>query len=109
MAFDDRRSRKFNRKRQQLCGQVEKAINLAFGASHDELLQSCWVMDVQPAPNAGCMRVLVQTWEPATPDLQERLQRAVPWLRSEVAGYIYRKKVPLLQVELVPPDLDFRE
>ena len=103
MAYDNRNHRKYDRKRQQLCSQVGKAVDLALGASSDPLLQGCFVVNVSPAPDAARLRIRVQTWDPITPELTAHLRNAVPWLRSEVAHSIHRKKVPQLTLEAVGP------
>lgn len=98
------RSRAPDHKLHQLCGAVCRAVDLALGASGDPLLHACWVQDVSPAPDAGRLRVRVATLDGIdVPAFQETLRRATPWLRSEVAQAIQRKKAPTLLVEWAGP------
>lgn len=100
-----RQRRKPDRKQRQLCSQVEQAIDLAFGSSGDPLLQGCWVVDVRPAPTQAVLRVRVRTWDAVDGQvLQDRLQTATPWLRSEVAAFVSRRRVPNLVIVWVPED-----
>ncbi len=83
----------------QLCSRVEQAIDLALGASADPLLQGCWVVEVRPAPTARRLCVRIQTADAVPIDELERgLLRATPWLRSEVAVFVNRRKTPDLLV-----------
>jgi len=92
-------------KQRQLCSQVEQALDLAFGASEDPLLQGCWVVDVRPAPTQVRLRVRVRSDDDIDEELLEaRLLRATAWLREEVATFISRKKTPNLVIELVPAE-----
>jgi ribosome-binding factor A len=88
------------RKTRQLCGQVARAVGLALGSSHDTLLQGVVVERVEPAPDANRLRVWVswdETGDALSPDVVVgRLTAAAPWVRSEVAGTITRKRVPEL-------------
>ena len=95
----------WDRKQRQLCSQVERAIDLALGASSDPLLQGCWVVDVRPAPTQACLRVRVQTMDTVPFDeLEACLERATPWLRSEVASFVCRGRVPMLVVVWAGPE-----
>jgi len=102
---DRRKRRKPDRKQRQLCGQVGQAIDLALGASGDPLLQGCWVVDVRPAPTQARLCVRVQTGDSVhVRELEERLQRAAAWLRSEVAAFICRSKTPHLDLVWAGPE-----
>lgn len=102
-----RRSRRRNgtdRKLHQLCGAVSRTVGLALGASAHPLLNACWVEEVTPAPDASCLRVTVQTLEDLdVRAFQHALAEATPWLRSEVAHALQRKRTPRLLVEWAGP------
>jgi hypothetical protein len=96
-------SRVADRKQRQLCSVVERAIDLAFGASADPLLQGCWVVDVRPAATQAQLQVRVCSEDGIQhDDLQARLLRATPWLRSEVRVFVNRKRMPQLTLVLLP-------
>ncbi len=62
----DVNERKQSRKSRQLCRQVAEALDWVLsGDSHDELLQSLRVADVQPAPYSSRLLVTVITDMPA--------------------------------------------
>ena len=93
-----------DRAQRQLCAQVGQAVDLALGASEDPVLQGCWVVDVRPAPNQSRLRVRVQTGDELPWELlEQRLQGAQSWLRSEVAASISRRRVPHLLVVWAGP------
>ncbi|MCB9695093.1 MAG: ribosome-binding factor A [Alphaproteobacteria bacterium] len=100
------RNRSGDRKLHQLCGTVARTVGLALGASGHTLLNSCWVDSVTPAPDASCLRVRVQTLEGLdVRAFQRALAEATPWLRSEVATALQKKRTPRLIVEWAgPPD-----
>ena len=98
-----KRHKKFDRKTLQLCRQVLETLELVLtGETSDELLQSAFVQSVTPAPNASQLLVLVGVREPmdfvSKALLQSRLEARAPWLRSQIASSICRKKVPRLQI-----------
>jgi len=90
--------RQAQRKAQQLCRQVQRALDLALancGAGED--LDGLFVEDVSPAPDCG--RLVVQVLIPAgrpVDDAMGALRRQAPRLRSEVALFITRKRAPEL-------------
>ncbi|MEZ4318699.1 MAG: ribosome-binding factor A [Myxococcota bacterium] len=93
-----------DRKVRQLCGAVSRVVGLALGASSDPLLNACWVDSVEPAPDASRLRVRVQTLDGV--DVRafvSALRTATPWLRSEVANAVQRKRTPHLVVEWAGP------
>lgn len=93
-----------DRKLRQLCGAVSRAVGLALGASADPLLNACWVESVEPAPDASRLRVRVQTFDGVDVNaLRLALRAATPWLRTEVAHAIQRRKTPNLTVEWAGP------
>jgi ribosome-binding factor A len=85
-------------KARQLCRQVERTLNLALaGDCGDEVLADLFVADVAPAPD--CAHLLVHVIVPAgvsIMDALERLHRAAPRLREQVADAITRKRAPEL-------------
>jgi ribosome-binding factor A len=91
-------SRQAQRKTQQFCRQVQRALNLALAESRgDENLASLFVEEVSPAPDCG--RLLVQVLVPTGQAIAEAigaLRRNAPRLRSEVAMAITRKRAPEL-------------
>ena len=92
------------RKLRQLCGAVGRTVSLALGASSDPLLNACWVESVEPFPDGSCLRVRVQTLDSIQVDaLIGALRDATPWLRSEVAHAIQRRKTPRLVIDWAGP------
>ena len=90
----------------QMCRQVQRILALSLsGECHDETLSELAVQNVVPAPDAS--RLLVQVYfvdsrmAVQLPDLLEKLARATPWLRREVARGIVRKRAPELVFQLV--------
>ncbi|HXS94199.1 MAG TPA: hypothetical protein VN736_06310 [Candidatus Limnocylindrales bacterium] len=98
--------RQAQRKTQQLCRQVERALNLAFAdrdASDD--IGGIFVDEVSPAPDCG--RMLVHVVIPADRPVANvigALRRESPRLRTEVAAAITRKRAPELSFIPVSPD-----
>jgi ribosome-binding factor A len=103
-ALDENRSgsvssrRQVERKTQQFCRQVQRALNVALadrgvGDGFDGL----FVEEVSPAPDCG--RLLVHVLVPGSlsvGDVMVALSRESPRLRSEVASAITRKRAPEL-------------
>lgn len=90
--------RKVQRKTQQFCRQVQRALNLAL-ASGDSQLQGCeiFVEEVSPAPDCGHLLAHIMVSE------GQFLSEAMAWLRqnqsrlrTEVAMSIARKRAPEL-------------
>ena len=96
--FDDSKRRKFSRKDRQLCGQVQRALSSALGADFDdEVLQSVWIVGVEPAPTVSRLRVWVAGPRGSNAALiLRRLEGVAKALRAEVAQSIHRKQVPTL-------------
>ncbi|MCB9674225.1 MAG: ribosome-binding factor A [Alphaproteobacteria bacterium] len=93
-----------DRKLRQLCGAVSRTVGLALGASSDPLLNACWVDGVEPAPDASRLRVRVQTLDGVdVKAFVAALRSATPWLRTEVAASLQRKRTPHLVVEWAGP------
>jgi ribosome-binding factor A len=109
------RRNKPDRKLQQLCRQVQRAITFALGgACADPLLQDLVVESVVPSPDASRLTVFVclpasseMTLEevvaegPPMVELLRRLEAARPILRREVAAAITRKRAPELAFQIV--------
>ena len=108
--FGDRgRSRKGNWKVLQLCKQVERAATLALGGEWEgDSLLGATVASVEPAPDAGRLRVVVALAPEKGPDDVEHARAVLSGLtatfRAEVARSIHRKRVPevVLDVRLAP-------
>lgn len=83
----------------QLCRQVERASALALASECDsDVLAAASVVAVEPAPNAGRLRVIVALAPGSSAtDLGEAvasLAAATGVFREEVARCIHRKRVP---------------
>ncbi len=93
------RSRKPDRKLDQLCKQVAQDLQLSLSALP---MVGVTVQAVVPAPNAGRLRVVL-----AVPDLQRHtevaaiVQRFAGRLRAEVAAAISRRRAPELVFEII--------
>ena len=89
-----------------LCRQALEAVSLALAdANLDERLEGSWVVSVDPGP--GPERLLVSIALPrgssgtkAESALQALVEKR-PWLRSELAQAIHRKRVPDLAFRVV--------
>jgi ribosome-binding factor A len=103
-----------NRKDQQLCKQVLRALRGAIGADcNDPILTELDIVGVEPAPDASRLRVVVALPQDTT---QERaravlahLGRARGHLRAQIAGAISRKRVPELTFQIAPPEPEPKE
>lgn len=95
---------KNDRKTQQLCRQVYRALAYAIpGDMADPLLQELTLEEVFPAPDAS--RLLVRLGSPL-PAVQvtrilEQLARVEGYLRAQVAAAITRKRAPELSFHVV--------
>ena len=105
------RGRRIEQKTQQLCRQVQRALNLALagqftgGASDD-----AFVVDVSAA--TGCGRLVAHVAIPAGQSVSEvlgGLRDRTPQLRAIVAGYISRKRAPELSFVIAPLESDAYE
>jgi ribosome-binding factor A len=95
---------KSERKVQQLCRQVERALAYVVpGALADPVLQDLSVAAVRPAPDASRLMIWLRTGQPVTemPQILERLERVRGLLRSEVAAAVTRKRAPELAFHLL--------
>lgn len=88
---------------EQLSAQVADALTLALADARDPLLRELVVVSVLPRRGAACLQVTLEV-APDRPigEIQRRVERAVGWLRSEVADAIERKRVPDLVIFVVP-------
>ena len=96
---DGEKSRKRNWKVMQLCKQVERAATLALeGESVGDALLGAAVASVEPAPDAGRLRVVVVLAPARGMDDVEHARAVLLGLtsrfRAEVARSIHRKRVP---------------
>lgn len=94
--------RKAERKERQLCRQVHEALGVALAAQRDPVLQDLWVLDVEPAPDAS--RLCIVLGAPGGSRVDEilgRLEGAAGYLRAEVASAITRKRTPTLTYRVV--------
>jgi ribosome-binding factor A len=99
-AFDPRA----DRKTQQLCRQVQRALMMALaGECGDDLLREILVDSIDPAGGAGhlLVRVIVPGGLPVI-DVLARLNDRSGKLRAIVAASICRKRVPMLSFIAVP-------
>jgi hypothetical protein len=109
---DGERSRKGNWKAMQLCKQVERAATLALeGDWIGDALLGAAVASVEPAPDAGRLRVLI-VLAPArgiddVEDAAAVLTNLRPRFRAEVARSIHRKRVPEIVFDVrLGPEVD---
>jgi ribosome-binding factor A len=86
--------RQAQRKAQQFCRQVQRALNLALA---DHNVDDLFIEEVHPAPDCGhlMVHVVVPAGMPVA-DAMAALGREAPRLRSEVASAISRKRAPEL-------------
>ncbi|AUX22914.1 hypothetical protein SOCEGT47_034300 [Sorangium cellulosum] len=104
--FGGTAARKAQRKERQLCRQVQEAVSDALAALRDDVLQDVWVMDVEPAPDASRLAVIVRGGPSSPPDeVVARLERVAGYVRSEVAAAITRKRAPTLTFQVLPPEV----
>jgi ribosome-binding factor A len=83
-----------NRKAMQLCSQVRDSLNLS------EAMRDLYVESVIPAPDSTQLLVTVIT-ENDVDSTTRNLNNAIGFLRSEVASYINRKRVPNIKFNIV--------
>jgi ribosome-binding factor A len=98
--------RQGERKTQQFCRQVQRALNLALADRYeDDGLNELFVDEVTPAPDCG--HLLVHVVVPANRSVVEALsslRQDAPRLRSEVAMTISRKRAPELSFIPTAPE-----
>jgi hypothetical protein len=98
------RGRRVEQKTQQLCRQVQRALNLALaGQFTGGALDDVFVADVSAATGSG--RLVAHVAIPAGQSVSEvfgELRDRTPRLRAIVAGYISRKRAPELSFVIAP-------
>lgn len=89
-----------------LCSEVWKRLSLVFSADlDDEELLALEVVAVEPAPDSSRLRVVLSS--PEELDLERRLamlarlKALTPFLRSEIAQSLARRRTPDLGFEIV--------
>jgi ribosome-binding factor A len=104
-------ARQRERKARQFCRQVQRALNLAFSdqtgsdQAGDRTLNDLFVEEVTPAPDCG--HLLVHVAVPSdrlVGEALDQLRAASPYLRSEVAMAISRKRAPEFAFVPVAPE-----
>lgn len=93
-SFDTRRA---ERKEKQLCRQVLEALSYTLPSVGDRILRDCWLVEVEPAPDASRLCAVVAA--PAglkAREVLERLEKLSGFFRGEVAQAISRKRTPTL-------------
>jgi ribosome-binding factor A len=92
-----------DKKRRQLCRQVHKELELAFGELEDPLLDGLAIFAVDVEAGGATLRVGVivpDDRDPAT--VRARLDAAKGQLRSGIAHAIHRKRTPQIWFALIP-------
>ena len=104
--FFRKKYRSTDSKALRLCKQVAETLSLVLaGECDDDVLRSLQIFSVQPAPNTRRLLVIVEpddeTRRISTPDeILARIEPIRPFLRSEVASAISRKRAPTLVFEV---------
>lgn len=81
---------------------------MALISSADPIMRDLYVAGVEPLRGAALLRVLVATESKEAIDvdrLEEKLERARGYFRSEVAKAISRKRVPGIEVTFIPREV----
>ena len=98
------RTKKRDRKLQQLCKQVANALQLVLPDL--QLPGDARVLSVMPAPNAGRLRVIVAVSDASDhQQVAARLEHCRGYLRSEMAQVVSRRRVPELVFSIVAEDI----
>jgi ribosome-binding factor A len=97
---------RLDRRARSLCRQAQEAVTLALAdAAPDPRLDGAWVAAVDPSPTPARLLVTVVLPPHAGDDEIEAaffaLGEMKPWLRSEVARAIHRKRAPELSFRVV--------
>jgi hypothetical protein len=105
------RGRRVEQKTQQLCRQVQRALNLAFaGQFTGGTLDDVFVVHVSAVTGSG--RLVAHIAIPAGQSVSEvlgELRDRTPQLRAVVTGYISRKRAPELSFVIAPLGSDAYE
>ena len=105
--FFRKKYRSKDSKAQRLCKQVAETLSLVLsGECNDDVLRSLQIFSVQPAPNTRRLLVVVEPDEEtraicAPDEILARIEPLRPFLRSEVARAISRKRAPTLVFEVM--------
>ncbi len=92
---DARQTQGRNRKLEQLCKQVELALQIVFPIVDTKC--DARVSSVEPAPNAGRLRVIVAVPKKGDPaSVLAAIERRKGYLRNQVAQAISRRRAPEL-------------
>lgn len=106
--FRSQTKKNFDRKTFQLCKQVGRALSLALADTGHPLLSQLTVGQVQPAPDASRLLVLlhpiIHDPAPSLDLVQEALSSNASLLRSQAAREINRKRTPSLTFRYVPQE-----
>ena len=94
------RSRRNERKDQQLCSQVRDALEYALMETARDALSRAWVREVVPHPDAKSLMVIIEAED--LEGAREAIGQMKGFLRAEVAGAIHRKRTPELTFQVVP-------
>jgi len=96
--------RRDDRGARRLCSQVRETLTYALaGSCRDEVLQSLYVADVEPAPDATRLAVTLVVPDPTQIETaRARLALVAALLRSEVAASIHRRRAPELVFRVAP-------
>ena len=99
---------KKDRKTRQLCCQIARQLNAILGELSDDLLSTCYIEEVVPAPDISrCMVTFVwmgdlDAFEPQR--LLERIGQVQGMFRGELAMAIHRRRVPQLSFRVIPKE-----
>ena len=92
-----------DRKMKQLAREAYRVLSQALGALADPRLESAFLVDVRPAPDAGRLAAQVSAGDGATvAEVEAALAAARGTLRGELASALARKRTPDLVFEVVP-------
>ena len=89
----------------QLCRQVQQELHFILGDCADDIVRDLMVEDVQPAPDASRLAVVVNT-ELSPRVVLKQLYRMYGYIRTEIASAINRKRVPELIFQCVDRSKD---
>jgi ribosome-binding factor A len=99
-----------DRKLGPLCREVFRVLSQALPDPEDPLLGGVAVVDVQPAPDASRLMVLLQLEPGADPQaVRAQLIERRGQLRAEIAAAVQRKRTPELVFQLLPTAVGLRE
>jgi len=96
-------SRGDDRKLKQLARELFRVLSHALAELADPRLESAFVMEVRPAPDASRFAVQVSAGMHArVVDVEAALEAARGHLRGELAAALARKRIPDLMFEVLP-------